>query len=357
VIRRSSAERNRARALRPLVLAAAFGVASTARADPPVARDPALADSLFRTAVEALAKGDYATACPKFRASMELDPAVSTLLNLAKCDLHENKLARAWATYQRALVINRETTGAQRRRELEEYTQKAIAALEPRVPKLRVVVTSPPAGLSLRRDGETLPGGVLGEEMPTDPGPHRIEASAPGFRTEARDVVLDEGRTLTLPITLVAEAAPPDVTPPPVAPVAVPAVAAPPPTPPPPPVEPRTPPWVWVTGGAGVALAGVAVGFAADGAAAVAKLRRDCPTMGGAPTCPQPLYDQAAVDSLNARKNRDLGVAVGAGIAGGAGLTVAIVGFVRRDARTGTGVLLRPWVGSGTTGLRVGGTF
>ena len=324
-------------------------------AQAPVARDPALADSLFRSGVDALGKGDFATACPKFRASMELDPAVSTLLNIAKCDVHDNKLARAWATYQRALVINRETTGAQRQKELEEYTQKAIAALEPRVPKLRVTVTAPPPGFTLRRDGETLPAGVLGESMPTDPGPHRLEASAPGYRTEVRDVVLDEGRTEALTISLAPEA-PADAA---RTPVVAPPVVEPPPVVPPDAESSRgARPWVWVVGGVGVALAGVAIGFAADGASAVSKLRRDCPSSSGTPTCPQPLYDQGAVDDLNARKNRDLGVAVGVGIAGGAALTAAVIGLARRGGSSRAAAFgASPWVGAGGGGLRVRAAF
>lgn len=323
-----------------------------------VAQDPALADALFKTGVEALAKGDYGTACPKFHASMELGPAVATLLNIAKCDLHENKLARAWATYQRALVLNRDTVGATRQRDLDEYTRNAIAALEPRLPRLRITVTPAVPGLSLRRDGETLPAAVLGEGMPTNPGPHHLEASAPGHHTEVREVVLQEGRTEALDITLSVEAPPPVVPPP---------IVTPPPVltrvlPPEPPAAPRrapgTPAWVLVAGGAGVVLAGVAVGFAVDGASTVARLHTDCPDLNGTPTCPQPKYNQTFVDGLNAEKNRDLAVAVAAGIGGSAALAAAVVGYVRGGARAQTsGWNATPWLGPGTAGLRLDARF
>ena len=79
---------------------------------------------------------------------MILYPAASTLLNIARCYEHDGKLALAWSAYQRALVINRETQGEERKRALEEIAQKGLAKVEPRVPRIKIVMTGgSPSGM------------------------------------------------------------------------------------------------------------------------------------------------------------------------------------------------------------------
>lgn len=114
----------------PVAIALALSaITLTAEAQPSApARDPAAAEVLFRAALAAQDKGDWATACSKFNASMDLDPAVSTLINIAKCHEHEGKLAVAWEDLNRALVLNGETAGAQRKADLEKYAKSRIAS-------------------------------------------------------------------------------------------------------------------------------------------------------------------------------------------------------------------------------------
>ena len=179
------------------------------------ARDPAAAEVLFNSGKDLLKQGDWAGACAKFQASMDLDPAVATLLKIAKCREHEGKLAAAWYDYQRALGLNQETKdeGPERKRELEEFTRKAISAIEPRIPKLRVVVNGRPAGLRVTRDGRDLPLSTLGEALPVDPGPHEIVVEAPGHRSVRRKVALAEKQSSEVVVDLVAVAAPPPLPP------------------------------------------------------------------------------------------------------------------------------------------------
>ena len=218
----------RARAPAALLIAAAAS-AWGAPAFAQTARDPAAAEALFNTAKELLKAGDWATGCAKLRASMELDPAVGTQLKIAKCHEHDGKLALAWYAYQRALQLNREKLDQTeaRRRELDAFTAAQIAALEPRVPKLRVTVASPPPGLKLLRDGAEIPTAALGDALPIDAGDHEIVAEAPGFERERRMATATEGKVTEIAITLRADAAaatpapPPVIPPPPVAPAAI----------------------------------------------------------------------------------------------------------------------------------------
>src|SRR5690349_15880908 len=61
----------------------------------PAPRDAAAAEALYRRGRELLSAGNWAEACAKFDASMALNPAASTMLNIARCHEHEGKIAQA----------------------------------------------------------------------------------------------------------------------------------------------------------------------------------------------------------------------------------------------------------------------
>jgi hypothetical protein len=168
------------------------------------ARDPVGAETLFKTALERMDKGDWTTACAKFAASQEMDPAVATLVKLSQCREHEGKLAEAWYLLQEALKLNHDKGEVEKRRsELEAFTKVQIQAIEGRLPRLRIQVNDAPPGLSISRDGQSLPVASLGEAMPANPGAHKVLVSAPGFVAQSRDVTLREGQSLDVTIALI----------------------------------------------------------------------------------------------------------------------------------------------------------
>ncbi|XXX75248.1 hypothetical protein WMF30_47125 [Sorangium sp. So ce134] len=311
------------------------------------ARDPVAAEALFKAARALVDKGDYAAGCPKFEASLALNPSASTMINIARCHEREGKLATAWHDYNRALVLNRETAGEQRRRSLEEIAQKEIAALEPRVPKLRVVVEGAPSGVEVQRDGTALPAAALGEPLPIDPGPHEIRASAPGHQTETRAITIAEGQTETVALTLRPAAA---------AGAGVEAATAPAKADGAP-AGGGVPAWAWVSGAAGIALVGASVGFLIDDLSAIDALRENCREVPGGTYC-KPGYDFAAD---NARKNRDVALFAGLGGAGLVALGVAVYGIVRaggeKEPAPAPGAVALPWIAPSVAGASISGSF
>lgn len=308
----------------------------------PAKGDQAAAEALFRQGRDLIAADDYAAGCPKFEASFAMHPSASTLLNIAKCKEHDGKLAAAWTDYRQALTLNRETKGKKRQRELEAIATKGIRALEPRLPKLRVVVTAPPAGLEVLRDGVELQAAALGVALPADPGKHEVRFSAPGYRAEARTVTLEEGKTTTIEVSLKAE-------------VAAPVAEKP---------EGGVPGWVWITGGAGVVLAGVGVFFLVDDLSAIDALRENCRTNAYGTYC-APGYDQ---ESDNARKDRGFGLFLGLGGAGVITIGAAVVGLVTAPSSKASGapgapgaaataMAASPWIGPDRAGATMTGTF
>ena len=310
---------------------------------PQAAADPAAARALFEEGTKALDKGDWDGACPKFDASYAMKPTVSALLNIAKCHDHGGKLTAAADDYQRALSLNEDTASQSRKKELAEYATEALKALQPRIPKLRIVARDPPADLRVTRDGAALPLTALGVAIPMDPGEHVIVASAAGRRSQTMRVVLVERAQEEVRIDLFADDA---VTPPPPA-------AALPVAPPPRPVEAfaapvsrGAPAWAWVAGATGLALGGVAIYFAVDGAGA------NC----GGP-CKTPQFTQAEVDTLNARRHRDLAGGIALGAAGAIGIAVGAWGIASAPRAPTTAITAHPILARDQAGIALRGGF
>ncbi len=321
-------------------VAAAIAIASAGDASADSPRDPAAAEALYASGRDLVAAGDWAAGCPKFEASLALDPAASTMLNLARCHEHDGKLALAWADLKRAQVLNRETQGEERRRTLDDVAARHLAAIEPRLPRLRLVVRRPPAGLVVRRDGQEMPAATLGEAIPADPGPHVVEATAPGHRPARHAIRLEEGKTLEVAIDL--------------APGATAEAAAPLPA-----SRRRVPTWAWIVGGAGLGFVGAGVALRVDGRSAERALGdhcgpdRLCDPVGG--------YDPAAD---NARKNRDFTAAVVLWAVGGAAVAAGVAGAVVGTAApptapraTGATWQAAPWASPTGGGAAIGGRF
>jgi tetratricopeptide (TPR) repeat protein len=335
-----------------------LGIGAIPAAAQEKARDPAAAEQLYRAGRDLIAKGDWAAGCPKFAASMELDPVASTVLNIAKCYEHEGRLSRAWAEYKRALVVNQETPGTERRKALADIANKALAAIEPRLPRLRIVMSHVPDGLRISRDGQDLPLAMLGEAVPADPGEHEIMATAPGHNTDKRTVTLVEGRTAEVTLSLSPDALSPAPSPGPASP-GDPAPASPPPKP----IAASDgsggiPVWAFITGGLGVALVGASIGFRVDMAAAEKTLDEKC---GPQRVCdPNSGYDPA---SDNARKNRDFALFLALGGVGIAGIGVGVIGIVTAPPKKSApapqtaGITATPWVGPTGFGLSFHGVY
>lgn len=302
----------------------------------------AAAEELFRIARDLVAAGNYAEGCPKFEAALALHASASTQLNIAKCHEHDGRLATAWAEYKRALVLNRETLGEERQRQLEAIAQAGIDALEPQLPRLTLVAKERPPGFVVKRDGSEVPLSTLGQALPVDPGDHTITAIAPGFRSFSAPAHLTPGKASVIEIVLQPE----------------PRVAVPPPSANEPERElpmrdepTSVPTWAWVSGGAGIVLLGAGAFFLVDDLNAIHRLRDRCDESGGRTTC-DPGYDYAAD---NARKNRGFALFLGFSIAGAGAITASVIGITSTKRRDQAYVM--PWTRSGGGGLDFGGQF
>ncbi|HEX3344270.1 MAG TPA: hypothetical protein VHS09_06840 [Polyangiaceae bacterium] len=183
-----------------LLVAALASTSVAARAQGPSPEDAALAQSLFDEARHLMLADRFAEACPKLADSERLDPALGTLLNLAVCNEHVGKTASAWAEYRDAESIAKREGRAER----VAYAHGHAAQLEPRLSHLVIVGAEGVStrGLEVLVDGVAVGEAALGDVIPVDPGPHRIEASAARKRRWSLDVVVGdhaEDRRVVLP--------------------------------------------------------------------------------------------------------------------------------------------------------------
>ncbi|TKD08827.1 PEGA domain-containing protein [Polyangium fumosum] len=308
-------------------------------------RDPAAAEALYLSGRKLVTDGNWAEGCAKFEASMELNPAASTLINIAKCREHEGKLTQALVDYRRAVQLNQDTLGEERKKQLEQVAKDGIAEIEPRLAHVELVVNARPEGLEVVRDGIRLPLAALGETIPLDPGKHMFEASAPGFETIERNIEIAEGQKARVELALVPAAA-------------VAKTPASPPTdkPKPPPASGGVPAWAFVAGGLGLAAVGVGVYFRFDQMAAEERIQANCP--GTPPICdPTKAYRP---DDDNMRKDRSFYLFVGLTAVGAVGIGAAVVGIARglsQKKPQAQSLHVVPYVGRGDGGLVLQGAF
>jgi len=163
----------------------------------------AAAEALFQEGRALMTKGDYASACPKLKASHELDPGYGVLFNLADCFAGMGKTASAWATYREAAGMAK----AAGQRERVEKAQKRAAELDAKLEKMVVSVAAPIPGLVVKRDGVALDPATWSVALPVDPGKHTLVVEAPDKKPWTSEVsTKGPGSTVTVAVPALKDA-------------------------------------------------------------------------------------------------------------------------------------------------------
>jgi hypothetical protein len=129
-------------------------------------RDPAGAQALFDEGKKLMTEGKLAEACPKLVESLRLDPGGGTSMAVALCHEAEGKTATAWADFNVALSDARRD----RRNDREGAALEHIRNLEPKLTRVRVLVTKELEGLQILRNGVPVGKAQWSTPVPVDPG-------------------------------------------------------------------------------------------------------------------------------------------------------------------------------------------
>lgn len=171
----------------------------------------AVAEALVEEGRRLVESGKIDEACEKFSAAVSASDSWATgaLAQLAECHERAGRLGSAWATWVKA-------AGAASRsgqKERADFATARASELDRRVPKLTIAVPDALkglAGVAVARDGAALPKEQWDLPIRVDPGPHRIQVTAPGRRpweatldVRAGEVnILAPARLDELPVTL-----------------------------------------------------------------------------------------------------------------------------------------------------------
>lgn len=175
---------------RSALLALGLVLAISGEAAAQNAADKAAAEQLFKEARTLIGAKKFEEACPKLEASLRLDAALGTRLNLASCYEELGRLASAWGMYHEAADLAANENQPKR----VKFAQEHAKALEARLPKLVITAATPVPGLRVTRDGTVIDAAVFGSPIYVDPGTRKIVAEAAGYEPFALDVVALEGK-------------------------------------------------------------------------------------------------------------------------------------------------------------------
>jgi hypothetical protein len=230
------------------------------------AQDPAgdsSADALkrareqFGQALALQTAGDWAGALTLLKEVAAVKSTPQVRFNMALCEEKLGKLVAALGDYELAAADAR----AEKADQVAEEVEGRLESLRQRIPKITVKRGSGADAAGVALDGISLGDQVIGTPMPTDPGPHTVEAKAPGFKPFRQSVRVAEQQSETVEIVLEPE----------------PVVATTPGSAPMRPAPGRSPVYGYVIGGIGLASLAASGVFFGLRAAKISDLDKACP--------------------------------------------------------------------------------
>ena len=186
-----------------LALAAGLLLApSPARAQeaPPESSGEALklAREQFSQALALQTAGDWAGALALLKQVAAVKATPQVRFNIALCEERLGRLVAALGDYELAAADAR----AEKADQVAEEVEARREALSQRIPKLTVKRGAGAEAASISVDGVALGDQVIGTPMPTDPGPHTVEATAPGFKPFRKSVRVAEKQSELIEVVL-----------------------------------------------------------------------------------------------------------------------------------------------------------
>ena len=161
---------------------------------PAYAGDPVAAREQVKLGYQLAQDGKCDAAIPHFVESLKLDAKAITLINLASCEEKTAHLADALGHWVEA----RGRAQTEGNAAIMEEAERRAKALEPRLPRLTVVIAGAPADAEVTRDGVALGAASMGVALPVNPGPHTLVIRAKGRQDATVSVSLAEGETKRL---------------------------------------------------------------------------------------------------------------------------------------------------------------
>jgi hypothetical protein len=155
----------------------------------------AAARSVATEGATAFNEGRYKEAVDYFTKAETLMHAPPHLLFLARSHVKLGQLVRAREAYLKIVKETLPANAPKAFRDAQTSAESEVREIEPKIASLTIRVEGAEGAtdVAVMVDGAALPPVLVGLAQPIDPGTHRIEAGATGFRAPSEPVTLAEG--------------------------------------------------------------------------------------------------------------------------------------------------------------------
>jgi hypothetical protein len=175
----------------------ALSAAATARAEGPSQTEREVARDIARRGAEYFDDGDWERAREHFHRAHQIVQAPTLALMEARALVRLGRLAEATDAYSKAAGARGEEGNEPYRRATIE-ARAELAALVPKVPSIRVVLSDAEPPPAVRVDGNPVVGSTA---VAVNPGTHVITIIRPGMPESWQSVSLREGEQRTIAVT------------------------------------------------------------------------------------------------------------------------------------------------------------
>lgn len=165
--------------------------------------DRAAARDLYFQGAQLQQQGKFDQALDKFQRAQSVLSAPTHLLHIAECQAALGRLVEAAETYRTLQRTNLGPTPPAAFSAAQTQGNAELQQVEPRIPSLKIDVQ--PAGiqgLQVAVDDQPMNTALVGVARPTNPGTHKVTASAPGYGKVEQSVTLKERETKGIALAL-----------------------------------------------------------------------------------------------------------------------------------------------------------
>lgn len=164
----------------------------------------AAARSLATEGATAFQEGRFKEAVDFFGKAESLMHAPPHLLFLARAHVKLGQLVRAREAYLKIVKETLPANAPKAFRDAQASAETEVREIEPKIASLTIRVEGAEGAtdLAVMVDGVALPNVLIGLAQPIDPGTHRIEAGATGFRAPSEPVTLTDGEKKSVVLKL-----------------------------------------------------------------------------------------------------------------------------------------------------------
>jgi hypothetical protein len=165
------------------------------------AAETAAARSLAVDGLKLAQAGNCEAAVPKLERAEKLYHAPVVASRLGECYVSLGKLVEGTEILRKVLREPQPADANPALLKALERAQKVLDSAKPRIAGLTLKIATV-QDMSVKIDGQSVPLAMVDTEIPTDPGEHSVEVSAPGFLKSASRVSVAEGEKKNVTFTL-----------------------------------------------------------------------------------------------------------------------------------------------------------